>query len=71
MLKILTIIENRINNLEREKDTILDLIENKNIYEEDYLIHRLCEVNTSINELNNLHDKVICEVYNEEDEKEN
>ena len=67
MFKILTIIENRINNLKREKDTILDLIENKNIYEEDYLIHRLCEVNTSINELNNLYDDVISEVQNEKE----
>jgi hypothetical protein len=67
MFKILTIIENRINNLKREKDTILKLIENKNTYEEDYLIDRLCKVNISINELNDLYDDLISEVQNEKE----
>ena len=59
MFKILDIIENRINNLLREKDTILDLLENNHVFEQNYLTHRLCEVNSCINELNNLRDDIL------------
>lgn len=59
MFKILDLIENRINNLIREKDTILDLLENNKVYEEDYLTHRLCEVASCINELDNLRDDIL------------
>lgn len=50
------LIESRILRLNEEKFNLLYLLENKNSYDEEYIIQRICNINERIHELQDLLD---------------